>query len=524
MYVKGNKDKSESVIIKIKKWLKIQEETYYKSYNPRYHVLGLRFRFFIICLIVTFGLIFIIIAHKVLYPLSGGYITSDVKLKINMYETNINKVDYVSNKSETVETVETVEIKTKIRNLKKIQPIRGVQMNKFEEKNISKLVNEMRNINESFPIGSVEWFEWKVGVNSRGIDRIKKQKKEYMKRWYEVNENITGPLDGQKCSKVERIKKVPMALIVSNRRSGTHLSLDMIHNLIEGDKVIVKANHIAAIEGELSCACRNWIYANTKLVHTGRNLLDVVVSMFHYRSLLDKKYRESTTWMSYLNSDWLLKVIKRWVHTEHSWYIDAKAHFQSFEKTVSLDPESLEDVASYLGMSLTKNMTKLKDRHSWEIISHPVLSNRGNGKGKGKGKGKFGYKKVMSKKIQDKILDIALKNSIWRYDQLLSCPVKKYNHNEICVSSNGKRTILRNEKRCWSFGSFNILKPLTHYGRQSGFCIPKSCPRDLIEGSTFSFLDGVNYFAKHKKLSEFKQNTIVGPPFSMSQLQNVKPA
>lgn len=359
---------------------------------------------------------------------------------------------------------------------------------------------------DGFLIGSVEWFEAKVGVNSRP-----------------QRPRDPPPLKTQskpsQCASVEPIKKLPLVVVVSNRRSGTHMSMDMVHNVFEEDKVIMKANHIAAIEGELSCECRDWLHANAKIIHVGRNLLDVVVSMYYYRSQFDINFRRTVSWKQYLQSKFLNQVIRRWVHTEHSWFIDTATMATSFERTASMDRAHLEEIADYLGMGMSPNPA-VYNRKNWNIISHPVWTSNGKGKGKGAG----GFKTLMTPEDRKRILDKALANPIWRYDTLLTCPVKEYKHNQICVHANGDRSIIQNEKRCVSIGSPKALRPLSHGGRQSYFCIPRSCPNDLVMGNTYTKVGNKKtLFNKHASLLAKKKNTLTGPPFNLAQL-SMQPA
>ena len=125
-------------------------------------------------------------------------------------------------------------------------------------------------------------------------------------------------------------------------------------------------------------------------------------------------------------------------------------------------------------------------------------------------------------KMQD-ILDLATKNPLWKYNSLLNCPAKRYRHNEICVSPSGEKSILYHERNCLTIGSPSLLKPLFHNGHQSYFCIPKSCPNDLIMGNTYSSVNGKTKFNKHPSTLKKRQSTIVGLPLKLDQL-SVRPS
>lgn len=73
--------------------------------------------------------------------------------------------------------------------------------------------------------------------------------------------------------------------IVSHRRSGTHLVMEMLANAFKGPMRIFKTNHIRA-DDYLGCECLLWMRKLGKIVHAQRDIRDVLVSVFHYRAML----------------------------------------------------------------------------------------------------------------------------------------------------------------------------------------------------------------------------------------------
>jgi len=104
---------------------------------------------------------------------------------------------------------------------------------------------------------------------------------------------------GQVGEECREVKDLPTIFVVSHRRSGTHATIDWLHNLLKfgaGSRElgynIVKTNHIVA-NRSLSCECLNWMRSRGKIIHVWRPFVDVLTSYFFYRRKYDRVFRAS---------------------------------------------------------------------------------------------------------------------------------------------------------------------------------------------------------------------------------------
>lgn len=316
---------------------------------------------------------------------------------------------------------------------------------------------------------SLEAFE-----DSFGLFR-KRNKSTFTREERSIRQSI--PLEkinnSSKCmGTIEKIPRIPAIVVVSNRRSGTHMTMDLLHNIYPGNKIILKANHIQSINGELDCRCRNWLMHNMQVIHAHRNILDVVVSYYHYRRTYDSNFRK-IKWKDFVapGSKSLETFLKSWVDTVHGWYTQDFVFNLSFEDTIKLDRKTLKELSDFINIPMTKNESQFI-KSNWNIQSRPVL--------KGAGKGTGGFQALMDEMIRKNIINRTSIMPQWKKDTLLDCKNKPFKHDEICIKPDGRRTLIRNEKDCIKIG---IREGEPRKGKpQSYFCMPKSCPTDLKQG------------------------------------------
>jgi hypothetical protein len=85
---------------------------------------------------------------------------------------------------------------------------------------------------------------------------------------------------------VERVMPMPTIFVVSNRRSGTHMTIGMLANNFKPPFRIVKTNHVKA-GTEIDCLCIEWMRQMGGIVHPFRDVKDMLVSTYYYRRVCD---------------------------------------------------------------------------------------------------------------------------------------------------------------------------------------------------------------------------------------------
>jgi hypothetical protein len=283
------------------------------------------------------------------------------------------------------------------------------------------------------------------------------------------------------CVRVERVEKIPLVVIVSHRRSGTHFTFDMIVNYLEGDVLIIKSNHV--LLKDLSCECRRWLFHNAKLVHPHRNALDVVESMYDYRTGYGdhlgsfEKFIHGETHFADPNRTF---TVDGWVETVHGWFASPYTLSLSFEDLPRMNATSLGPLARHVGLPLK---VPLPDRKHWVLWSLPVAAHH-------KGRN-ISADDRLTEEMSEKLLARAKANPVWTVTKEMQRRAdecgddKPFEHDEICVKPDGSRELIMNEPNCMEKGAI-FGDPTVPGKKQSHTCVPVSCPSDLKRGITFT--------------------------------------
>lgn len=289
----------------------------------------------------------------------------------------------------------------------------------------------------------------------------------------------------------EPVEHIPTIYIVSNRRSGTHMTVDLLFNSFAADMTVLKTNHIIAADGNMSCECLNWMRSTGKLVSPYRHFPDVAVSTYYYKKGFNKVFRERhKSFKSFVHSDDLAYLVKLWSTTVHSWMsLGADVMPVNFKDTTEGWPYQMNRVAAFLGLKLQPN-AKWQDKENWKIVSQPVR--------KGSGKGTDGWMEVMSPEEEQALVLKARAHPVWGKNLMPNCKkVNTYVPNEICRRPNGDKYVVSNERDCVRYGKLRTNKSILKNGIQNHVCIPASCPRDMFHSLMVSRVRGnVLHFMK----------------------------
>jgi hypothetical protein len=364
--------------------------------------------------------------------------------------------------------------------------------------------------------GTLEFFERKVGLLSRHsslkfVDSNIPPSSAtipWLKEWQTENNKT--------CVRVEPAEDpVPMIVVMSNRRSGTHLTMDMLHNVFLADKLVYKANHVSADSGSLTtslgCTCRNWLFKRAKIVHVHRNLLDVVISYFYYRRAYARNWVRKNKdveehWDRYSHGldNMLFQTIETWVKTVHSYFTQPGVFHLRFEDLVQRDPGMIQKLSEFLGMKSVSGKAFRKNK--WRAVSHPVQ--------KGKGKGAKGFVELMDERAKQLVIDTALNDPVWNRDTMLDCADHKddFVPDHICVEENGQRSLIQTRHGCEVLPRRgNVTQTLP----RGYICVPDACPKDFRKGVFFVDRNGnetswfKNTFLSKEEILEGKGNQSV---------------
>lgn len=180
--------------------------------------------------------------------------------------------------------------------------------------------------------------------------------------------------------------------IVSHRRSGTHMTIDLIAQAIEGPLRIVKAAHIVPMTDELSCECLTYLQQHGKFIHAYRDVRDVVVASYYYRKNFDREYAH-LNFSSYLQNrnGLLVSVIRSWARSHVGWISQPNVLSLNFDETVLAYPHVLDKIASFLSQpvksytispremqSLSKAVSKFAGKGScgWKVTIGPTTARK----------------------------------------------------------------------------------------------------------------------------------------------------
>jgi len=209
--------------------------------------------------------------------------------------------------------------------------------------------------------------------------------------------------------------------VVSHRRSGTHLTMDLISNLIQPPFRIVKTNHIYMVNEDetasdprfaLNCRCLNYMKSTGKVVHAYRDVRDVVVSMYYYyRSFNASRVKNMEQTDFYNNAkgsrDYF---IDTWINTTVPWFAQEDVLQLNFSETVSRLENTFDKITEFLGK---QRSTNFRADMKYRPRSHPVHQFLG--------KGDRGYLKEMTESNARDILKTARDLEIKKKRNLEKC-------------------------------------------------------------------------------------------------------
>lgn len=215
------------------------------------------------------------------------------------------------------------------------------------------------------------------------------------------------------------IARAPVTVwVVSHRRSGTHLTLDLLSTLLPRPYRLIKTNHIfpssSAHADAVSCGCLAYMRETGHIVHAHRDVRDVVVSMYYYyRTFSPRFMRNISREQYYANKDGVRdRVIGTWVNTTAPWFAE--------HDVVQID---YADAASGLAHVRERLMRALRVRaRAWRPENG--LENASGVVAKFAGKGAHGYKIELEESVQRDIMQTARSLETQRQGQ--TCQQQRY--------------------------------------------------------------------------------------------------
>lgn len=205
-----------------------------------------------------------------------------------------------------------------------------------------------------------------------------------------------------------RTNKIQTVFVVSHRRSGTHLTMDLLSHIMSPPFRVVKANHAYLTEsassddlkrGGINCNCFNYMRKTGKIVHAYRDVRDVVTSMYYYYRTYNPGFMKGVTKKEYFQNKGGVrnKVIETWVNTTGPWFMHDDIFQLQFTDAVSGYEYIYDKIALFLGY-----------RMRGKVPSDPrTMSSPSKAVAKLKGRGDHGYKDDMSLEIANEVLAIA---------------------------------------------------------------------------------------------------------------------
>lgn len=213
--------------------------------------------------------------------------------------------------------------------------------------------------------------------------------------------------------------------VLSHRRSGTHLTLDLLSAILSPPYTLIKTNHVVlknslapvqrAGNDELSCGCLAHMRRHGRLVHAYRDVRDVVVSMYHYQMSYNNPLKKANiTLARYLENEGGFRdsVIEKWVTTTSPLFYEPGIFQLRYTDSVSTMPHTFDSLATFLGQ---KPRAYPKTTKNIKSPSHAVQ--------RGAGLGEHGFLSVMTEKTATDVLAVAREKELeWRKRGGAACP------------------------------------------------------------------------------------------------------
>lgn len=202
--------------------------------------------------------------------------------------------------------------------------------------------------------------------------------------------------------------------VVSHRRSGTHMTMDIMANAIQGPLTIVKTAHVVPLKGRMTCECLTYIRSKGEIVHAYRDVRDVVIANYYYRRVFDKRFQEMTIQEYLSKPEHLEGVIDSWASAVFGWF-----------SIPNVLPLNFDDSASSLGF-VYKRLSDFLSRPIKNIdLDTGRMKSPSHAVGRGVGNGPSGWHDYMDSSMSSRILARARKTGKRVLREVLRCPVQK---------------------------------------------------------------------------------------------------
>lgn len=217
-------------------------------------------------------------------------------------------------------------------------------------------------------------------------------------------------------------KKIPNIYILSHRRSGTHLTMDLLPHILPAPLRLVKTNHVYLtnstdkkdVEEGINCRCLNFLRRTGKIVHAHRDVRDVVISSFYYYHSFKSALIRDLNKTAYLSNKNGVRdmVISKWVNTTVPFFAQPDIFQLSFTDSISGFAHIYERLAMFLGYDRARRLDV--DPKKMNSTSKAVLRHGG--------KGDHGYKLEMPTSMQTEIIQLARTMQEETRRNMVDCP------------------------------------------------------------------------------------------------------
>lgn len=219
---------------------------------------------------------------------------------------------------------------------------------------------------------------------------------------------------------------MPTIYILSHRRSGTHLTMDLLSIILPPPMRIVKTNHVYLtnstakqdVEEGINCRCLNFLRRTGKIVHAHRDVRDVVISSFYYYHSFKAGFIKHLNKTQYLNNEDGVRdmIIGKWVNTTVPFFVQPDIFHLYFTDSVSGFAHIHDRIATFFGhdhpMQLEGDPRKMNSAS--KAVSRHI------------GKGDHGYKLEMPASTQDEVLQLARALQEEKRKNIVDCPPRTH--------------------------------------------------------------------------------------------------
>lgn len=272
--------------------------------------------------------------------------------------------------------------------------------------------------------------------------------------------------------------KVPTVYILSHRRSGTHLTMDLLAHILPHPFRLVKTNHVYLTESSLpkdveegiNCKCLNHLRRTGKMIHVYRDVRDVVTSMYYYYQTFNPSFMKNVSKAEYFDNKNGVrnKVIETWVNTTVPWFMHNDIFQLPFSDAASGFEHIYDKIALFLGHDMRKKMS----------VDLKKAVSKSGAVAKLTGRGDHGYKDDMSLKIADEVMRVARSMHSAKRQESNVCPPSLAPENIFHRFINSFAPF---ERGFWIGGD-----------KKYGLFVPNYCPA-ILKGSKVVLETGAEY-------------------------------